>query len=77
MTHKKRITAMTLSVDGQKLITGDAQGLIYVWTLASEDLPLRTFELHKDKGQITNLVAIERPLSLYGLTASMTAYDPC
>jgi len=77
MTHKKRITAMTLTTDGQKLICGDAAGLIYTWNLESDDFHLKTFELHRDKGAITNLVAIERPLSLFGLTASMTAYDPC
>ena len=37
---------------------------------------LHTFELHKDKGAITNLVSIYRPLSLYGLTANMKAYEP-
>lgn len=50
MTHKKRITCLTLSTDGQRLISGDAAGLIYVWHLSSEDLTLKTFELHKDKG---------------------------
>lgn len=76
MTHKKRISAIALSNDGTKLVCGDIQGLIYSWNLLSEDLALRTFELHKDKGAITNLVAIDRPLSLFGLTASTTAYDP-
>ena len=36
LTHKKRITAMTLSVDGNQLITGDAGGVIYIWNLAVE-----------------------------------------
>ena len=76
MTHKKRISAITLSHDGSKLITGDIQGVIYTWNLTSDELTLRTFELHKDKGAITNLIALERPLSLFGLTASMSAYDP-
>jgi len=35
-----------------------------------------TFELHKDKGAITNLICIYRPLSMYGLTANMKAYEP-
>ncbi len=76
LTHRKRVTALTLSTDGTRLISGDAQGLIYVWLLSSEDIPLKTFELHKDKGAVTNLVAVERPLSLFGLTANMSAYDP-
>lgn len=76
LTHKKKITAMTLSTDGTRLISGDAQGLIYVWLLSSEDMTLKTFELHKDKGAVTNLVALERPLSLFGLTANMSGYDP-
>ena len=37
---------------------------------------LQTFELHKDKGAITNLVCLYRPLSLFGLTANMKAYEP-
>ena len=37
---------------------------------------LQTLELHKDKGAITNLQSIYRPLSLYGLTANMKGYEP-
>ncbi len=37
---------------------------------------MKTFDLHKDKGAITNLVPIQRPLSLYGLTANMSGYEP-
>jgi hypothetical protein len=37
---------------------------------------LQTLELHKDKGAITNLQCIYRPLSLYGLTANRKAYEP-
>jgi len=80
LTHKKRVTAMCLSKDGRFLVTGDAQGLIYVWSLhddsQSSSLPLQTFEVHKDKGAITNLVALNRPLSLFGLTANMQGYEP-
>jgi WD40 repeat protein len=76
LTHKKKITALTLSNDGTRLISGDSQGLIYIWLLTTEELTLKTFELHKDKGAITNLVALERPLSLFGLTANMNGYDP-
>ena len=43
--------------------------------VAGDNLPLRTFELHKDKGAITNLCCIYRPLSLYGLTANMKSYE--
>lgn len=76
MTHKKRITALCLSSDGQRLVTGDQGGLIYIWNLTTDDLQLKTFELHKDKGAITNLIALKRPLSLFGLTANMAAYEP-
>lgn len=82
LTHKKRVTAMALSMDGRHLVTGDAQGLIYIWALIEEShgsstsLPVQTFEVHKDKGAITNLVAINRPLSLFGLTANMQGYEP-
>jgi hypothetical protein len=37
---------------------------------------LHTFELHKDRGAITNLHCLYRPLSLYGLTANMKGYEP-
>jgi len=61
------------------LVTGDAQGLLYVWDLNSKEqevLPLKTFEIHKEKGQINNLVSLTRPLSLFGLTANMKSYEP-
>ena len=32
-THKKRITAMTLTHDNRQLVTGDSAGLIHVWSL--------------------------------------------
>ena len=81
LCHKKRVTAMCLSVDGRFLITGDSQGSIYKWTLkddsqSSTSLPLETFDIHKDRGAVTNLVAISRPLSLFGLTANMQGYEP-
>jgi hypothetical protein len=57
--------------------------LIYIWGViedataaSSTSLPVQTFEVHKDKGAITNLVAINRPLSLFGLTANMQGYEP-
>ena len=93
LQHKKRVTAMCLSVDGQHLISGDSEGLIYLWSTSknltenamaepssgalsntSQGL-ISTYELHKDKGPITNLVQLHRPLSLYGLTANMKSYD--
>jgi hypothetical protein len=36
---------------------------------------LYTYELHKDKGAITNLIPLNRPLSLFGLTADMKAFN--
>lgn len=69
------------------MISGDVSGVIYIWTLVSgvnetggengmiPQATLKTFELHKDKGAITNLVAIQRPLNLFGLTANMNGYD--
>lgn len=32
--------------------------------------------MHRDKGAITNLLALQRPLSLFGLTANMQGYEP-
>ena len=37
---------------------------------------LKTLEIHSNYGAITNLVPLTRPLSLFGLTANMQAYDP-
>jgi len=31
--------------------------VIYIWNLTSEDFVLKTFELHKDRGAVTNLVS--------------------
>ena len=90
---------MCLTFDGQYLISGDNQGLIYVWNISTDytqssstltspragsnppktneiQTLLSTFEFHKDKGAITNLLCIYRPLSLFGLTANMKAYEP-
>ena len=86
LSHKKKVSALCLSVDGQYLITGDKQGLIYVWNAHSASIQtnqidpkenglVSTFEIHKDKGQINNLIPIRRPLSLFGLTANMKAYE--
>ncbi|CDW75055.1 wd domaincontaining protein [Stylonychia lemnae] len=111
LQHKKKVTALCLTFDGQYLVSGDQSGLIYIWNIASADFHqiqsnvasprngamanggssilnqkseligvgsqlLQTFELHRDKGAITNLQCIYRPLSLYGLTANMKAYEP-
>ena len=72
---------MCMSNDCNNLITGDASGLIYIWsfrdaTNENGQFKLQTFEIHKDRGAITNLVAINRPLSLFGLTANMQGYEP-
>lgn len=67
------------------MICGDVAGLIYVWSTADAAEPsspasdnksclVSTLELHSNKGAITNLVAINRPLSLFGLTANMAEY---
>lgn len=61
LSHKKKVSALCLSVDGQYLITGDKQGLIYVWNAHSASIQtnqidpkenglVSTFEIHKDKG---------------------------
>ena len=80
LLHKKRITAMTLSVDGKQLVTGDSGGTIYIWNLSVEGdnstgmyqpSLLKTLEIHSEYGAITNLEALTRPLSLFGLTANM------
>lgn len=73
LTHRKKITALVLTQE--HLITGDQLGCIYIWTLGPEPV-LKTFEIHKDKGAITNLIATGRPLSLFGLTANMLGYEP-
>ena len=91
-THKKRITSMTLSVDNNQLITGDSLGTIYVWNLkadgdnsggaanaaagSGQNKLLQTLDIHREYGGITNLVPLTRPLSLFGLTANMQAYEP-
>ena len=68
-------------------MTGDSAGTIYVWNLAVEGdnsmggasrggRLLSTLEIHAEHGAITNLVPLTRPLSLFGLTANMQAYEP-
>lgn len=67
-------------------MTGDSAGLLYIW--ATNDLAgepssptsdakatlVNKLELHNNKGAITNVIAINRPLSLFGLTANMNNY---
>ena len=78
---------MTLTVDNRQLVSGDSAGTIYVWNLVVEgdnstgDIGrgsqlLQTLDIHAEYGAITNLVALTRPLSLFGLTANMQAYEP-
>ena len=72
---------MTLTVDNQQLVTGDSAGTIYVWNLAVDgdnstgdsrgSQLLQMLDIHAEYGAITNLVALTRPLSLFGLTANM------
>ena len=37
LQHKKKVTALCLSVDGQHLISGDSQGLIYIWSTQTSE----------------------------------------
>lgn len=75
---------MTLTVDNMQLVSGDSAGSIYIWNLnvdgdnsnGGQQNLLQMFELHRDHGAITNLVPLTRPLSLFGLTANMQAYEP-
>ena len=77
---------MTLTEDNRQLVTGDTAGMIYVWNLAVEgdnstgdtkkNQLLQTLDIHVDYGAITNLVALTRPLSLFGLTANLQSYEP-
>lgn len=82
LIHKKKVTALCLSVDGQHLVSGDQSGLIYLWSIKqlhehddAQSGLISTYELHKDKGMITNLIPIHRPLSLFGLTANMNSFE--
>ena len=71
MQHKKKVTCMCISHCGQYLVSGDVQGLIYIWSTAESEEPgspssaerinsnlLTTYELHSGRGAITNLQAI-------------------
>ena len=62
-------------------------GLIYIWSTnvpsgttpgnvdPKENGLVTTYELHKDQGQVSNLVPMMRPLSLFGLTANMRSFE--
>lgn len=81
LVHKKKVTDMTLTLDNSYLVSGDANGLVYIWNLNQVDqqtqIPsVKLFELHKGQGAITNLVAIKRPVSLFGLKANLKSYAP-
>ena len=64
---------MVLSLDNKYLVSGTDEGTIYIWDTNKKEL-YKNLELHKGKGAIMGLRAIERPIHLYGLNANVKAF---
>ena len=47
-SHGKQITAMAISLDGTKLVSGGSDGTIDVWEIATEPTRVRTLKAHID-----------------------------
>ena len=64
--HRNEITAMALTKNEKYLIVGTNDGILYSWDLDKDD-SFVTLEIHKDKGAISNIVPIQKPLCMFGL----------
>lgn len=64
--HRNEITCMTLSKNETRLIVGSSDGVLYIWSLEKED-EMKPLEIHKDKGAISNIIPIMKPVCLFGL----------
>jgi len=53
-----------LSKNDSRLIVGTEDGVLYIWSVeeGSTDEDLKTLEVHKSKGEITNIVPIMKPI---------------
>jgi WD40 repeat protein len=57
---------MALTKNEKYLIVGTNDGILYSWDLDKDD-SFVTLEIHKDKGAISNIVPIQKPLCMFGL----------
>ena len=71
--YRTCVTKVCICGTNSLLVSGELDGSIIVWNAFTTD-KLRTLHFHK--GQVTNLVLISRPLSLYGLTAPKARKTP-
>lgn len=62
--HNNLITTISLTKDASRLIVGCEDGVLYIWKVdnLNVDPELKTLELHKGQGEITNIVPIMKPV---------------
>ena len=74
--QKNEITWMALTKSENRLIVGTSDGILFIYSnLSKSDLfnnldgeeDMKPLEIHKDKGWITNIVPIMKPIWLFGL----------
>ncbi|CAI2367477.1 unnamed protein product [Moneuplotes crassus] len=70
--HKNEISTMSLTKNERYLVVGSTDGVIYIWDLYQDD-HLKTLERHKDCGEITNILPLTKPISLFGLSSVKTS----
>lgn len=68
--HRNEISSMSLTKNERYLVVGTTDGVLYIWDLDEEDKFL-TLETHKDKGEITNILPITKPLCMFGLNCKL------
>lgn len=61
---------MALTKNEKYLVVGTTDGILYIWNVEEEEEFL-TLEVHKDKGEITNIVPISKPLCMFGLNCKL------
>lgn len=68
--HRNEISCITLTKNERFLVVGTTDGVLYIWDLEEDD-KFVTIEAHKDKGAITNILPITKPLCMFGLNCKL------
>lgn len=68
--HRNEICTLSLTKNEKYLVVGTIDGVLYIWDLEQED-KFVTLETHKDKGEISNIIAITKPLWMFGLNCKL------
>jgi hypothetical protein len=68
--HRNEVSTLALTKNEKYLVVGTTDGVLYIWDLDVED-KFVTLETHKDKGEISNIIPITKPLCMFGLNCKL------